>query len=77
MVKDFLKELLKRLRTLLMKILSIKVGIGLTIATVTFFLDIMPWYGWFFVYVICVSVRMFEKIALKAMDKGISLFRGK
>ena len=76
-MKDFIKDLLKRLRTLLMKILSVKVGIGLTVATVTFFLGIMPWYGWFFVYIICVSVRMFEKIALKAMEKGISLFRGK
>lgn len=63
-----MKEILKRLHTLIIKLTAINGGFFIC-ATVAFFLGLLPWYGW----IICSSVVLTYRGVQKIKDMILSI----
>jgi hypothetical protein len=66
--RNIMKDILKRIKDLIVKTISIKGTIWI-MATVLMFFDIIESYIWFAICILFVSVRMFEKLITKFLDK--------
>ena len=58
-----------RIKDFFIKFISIKVILWFGTATVAFFLEILPWYGWLIVSGMCFAARTTEKILIAYLLK--------